>query len=212
MYIVWRVRTHEVAEVYVLMRVSKSIIHTHTHTHTFTHTHTHTHLHIHTRICTYADAHTEHTRLQTYICTSTSHWMPSSYSRPVLLLPLYFCSTCFLITWYRVGRKGWTTRSRRSISWLLYLCDENWTLENNGGTHSVECCGVVCCTSLYILWCWLDRVCEWVSALLLKFTILHMNYCLVILLSWAIINSGIFRYRICSEWNEISDAICTKSL
>lgn len=31
------------------------------------------------------------------------------------------------------GRKGWTTPSRRSISWLLYLCEEDWDVDINGG-------------------------------------------------------------------------------
>ena len=31
------------------------------------------------------------------------------------------------------GRKGWLSRSRRSISWLLYLSDKGWTADVNGG-------------------------------------------------------------------------------
>ncbi len=31
------------------------------------------------------------------------------------------------------GPKGWLLPSRRSLSWLVYLSDENWTLEQNGG-------------------------------------------------------------------------------
>lgn len=31
------------------------------------------------------------------------------------------------------GSKGWLLPSRRSLSWLLYLSDADWTLENNGG-------------------------------------------------------------------------------
>ena len=31
------------------------------------------------------------------------------------------------------GRRGWTTASRRSVSWLVYLCDDKWDLGVNGG-------------------------------------------------------------------------------
>jgi len=31
------------------------------------------------------------------------------------------------------GRKGWLLPSRRSLSWLIYLSDENWTVDVNGG-------------------------------------------------------------------------------
>lgn len=31
------------------------------------------------------------------------------------------------------GPKGWLLPSRRSLSWLVYLSDENWTLQRNGG-------------------------------------------------------------------------------
>ena len=31
------------------------------------------------------------------------------------------------------GSKGWLLPSRRSLSWLLYLSDANWTLDQNGG-------------------------------------------------------------------------------
>lgn len=35
------------------------------------------------------------------------------------------------------GAKGWTTTSRRSISWLLYLSDDEWTTEERGGALRV---------------------------------------------------------------------------
>jgi len=31
------------------------------------------------------------------------------------------------------GAKGWLLPSRRSLSWLVYLSDEDWTLDENGG-------------------------------------------------------------------------------
>lgn len=31
------------------------------------------------------------------------------------------------------GRRGWTTSSRRSVSWLLYLSDFEWDVASNGG-------------------------------------------------------------------------------
>lgn len=31
------------------------------------------------------------------------------------------------------GPKGWIQPSRRSFTWLIYLSDDNWTLEENGG-------------------------------------------------------------------------------
>jgi len=31
------------------------------------------------------------------------------------------------------GRRGWTTASRRSVSWLLYLCEDTWDVATNGG-------------------------------------------------------------------------------
>jgi hypothetical protein len=31
------------------------------------------------------------------------------------------------------GAKGWLLPSRRSLSWLIYLTDENWQLQENGG-------------------------------------------------------------------------------
>ena len=31
------------------------------------------------------------------------------------------------------GPKGWLLPSRRSLSWLIYLTDDNWSLEENGG-------------------------------------------------------------------------------
>jgi hypothetical protein len=35
------------------------------------------------------------------------------------------------------GRRGWASDSRRSLSWLIYLCDADWTLQENGGALRV---------------------------------------------------------------------------
>ena len=39
----------------------------------------------------------------------------------------------FMIDAFCAGKKGWSTPSRRSISWLLYLCEPGWDVAVNGG-------------------------------------------------------------------------------